>query len=101
MIEIRMDIGNVMMALAPYLEKKYGIVELNLDIYDDSTSIVDHNVWLEYHVKDPIVYKKHKNGKVVKDKWGHRVEDIHKTKWKNKTMEISDFELSFHIGEVD
>ena len=44
MIEIRMDINKVMMALAPYLEKKYGIVELNLDIYDNDTSIVDHNV---------------------------------------------------------
>ena len=47
------------------------------------------------------MYQKHKNGKVVKNKWGHKVEDIHKTKWKNKTMEISDYELSFHIGEVD
>ena len=101
MILIKIDMCHVMMALAPYLEKKYGITKLNLDIYDEETSIVDHSVWLDYHVKDPIVYKKHKNGKFVKNKWGHKVEDPDKTKWKNKCMEISDFELSFHIGEVE
>ena len=101
MIEVRIDMVIVMEALAPYLEKKYGIVGKNLNFYDDDTSVVDRMVWLEYHVKDPIVYQKHKNGKVVKNKWGHKVEDPDKTKWKNKTMEISEYEISFHIGEID
>lgn len=78
-MEIKLSIWEVETAITEYLNKEYG-----LDI-EESTRDTPMNL----EIKRPTyAYKKHKNGKFVKDKHGHKVFDYANTTYETDYEEM-------------
>ena len=77
--------------------RMYAKEKLGLDIPEDNISVHDYPS-IEY--RTPIyAYKKHKNGKEIKDKYGCRTVDWEKTKYKTQHIDFNDdAEITFYLG---
>jgi len=78
--------------------RMYAKEKLGLDIPEDSISVHDYPS-IEYRER-VFAYKKHKNGKEVKDKNGIREIDWDKTTYERKWIPFDDdAEITFYLGE--
>jgi hypothetical protein len=77
-VEVEVHYYEVVEALALYLKENYNM-DLDLDIYSENCVLSEGIVEVEYRELDP-VYKKHKNGRVVKNQYGHPIIDRKKSK---------------------
>ena len=77
-IEIKIHYYEVMEAIELYIKENHGL-NVDLDIYSGDCVLAEGIVEVEYRKLEP-VYKKHKNGKVVKNEYGHPVIDRKKSK---------------------
>lgn len=88
-MEIKLNSWDINEAIVDYLKKKH-----NLNI--DFTEMSDYPCFK--YTEREVVYKRHKNGKVKKDKDGMWLIDRDKTKYIPKYAEVSDDSyISFYI----
>jgi len=100
MIEIKIHSTDVMEAIAAYVKKQYGL-DTNLDVHSEDCAISEGVVMVDYKKLDR-VYKKHKNGRLVKGEYGHPVIDHEKSKLVDKWIEFDgSCEISFHLEEQE
>jgi len=93
-MEIKLGFYDIEEAIKLHLEKVYGFDNVNID-YDCSGFNIEVGEY-EY------VYKKHKNGKLKKDKNGYSILDNTKTKWIKKHFSFGECdELSFYVKEIN
>ena len=92
-MKITFDYYEVLEAMQLMLKEK-----LDMDIDLEDMSPHDYPS-VEYRV--PVyTYKKHKNGKEVKDELGFRIIDSGETKFKTKWIDFDDMaEISFYVGK--
>lgn len=89
-MEIKLDGWEIREALQGYIEEKY---KLEIDFSEMSSYPC-----FEYTERE-IVHKKHKNGKVKKNKHGMWIIDEDKTKWVTKHTDVYDeSSISFFIN---
>ena len=97
MIEIKIPSSTVMEAIEAYVKEQYNL-NVNLDIWSDDCLISEGVVLIDYKKLDP-VYKKYKNGRIVKGEYGHPVIDHKKSKLVDKWLEFDDScEITFHLN---
>jgi len=100
MIEIKIHQITVMKAIEAYVKKQHGL-NVNLDVWSDGCSISEGSVLIDYKKLDP-VYKKYKNGRIIKGEYGHPVIDHKKSKLVDKWIEFDgSCEISFHLEEQE
>jgi len=96
MLEIKIHSTDVMRAIEAYVKEQYGL-DTNLDVHSEDCAISEGVVMVDYKKLDR-VYKKHKNGKLVKDQNGHTITDWEKSKYINKWIAFDEScEISFHL----
>ena len=77
-IEVKIHYYEVVEAIELYIKENYNM-DLDLDIYSENCVLSEGIVEVAYHELEP-VYKKYKNGRVVKNQYGHPVIDRKKSK---------------------
>ena len=98
-MEIKLNFYLVMNALQKYLEDQYSL-KTNLDPYSENCSIADE-IFIEYMELEK-VYKKYRNGRIVKDKYGFPIIDREKAKYKTKYLSLDESAaITFHINNKE
>ena len=96
-IEIKIHSSIVMDAIEQYVKEQYGL-DADLDIHSENCAVSERVVIIDYKKLDP-VYKKYKNGRIVKGEYGHPVIDHKKSKLVDKFLEFDDScEITFHLN---
>jgi hypothetical protein len=97
-IEIKIHSSIVMHAIEQYVKEQYGL-DADLDIHSENCAVSEGVVMIDYKKLDP-VYKKYKNGRIVKDEYGgHPIIDYKKSKLVDKWLEFDDScEITFHLN---
>jgi hypothetical protein len=96
-IEVKIHYYEVVEAIELYIKENYNM-DLDLDIYSENCVLAEGIVEVEYHEIEP-VYKKHKNGKVVKSQHGHPVVDRENSKYAKKHVSFD--EAASFVFSVD
>ena len=96
-IEIKIHSSIVMDAIEQYVKEQYGL-DADLDIHSENCAVSEGVVLIDYKKLDP-VYKKYKNGRIIKGEYGHPVIDHKKSKLVDKWLEFDDScEITFHLN---
>ena len=77
-IEVEVHYYEVVEALELYLKENYKM-DVDFDIYSENCMLADGVFEVAYHELEP-VYKKYKNGRVVKNEYGRPIIDRKKSK---------------------
>jgi hypothetical protein len=94
-IEVEVHYYEVVEALQLYLKENYKL-DVDLDIYSEDCRLMD-DIEVAYHELEP-VYKKYKNGRVVKNEYGHPIIDRKKSKYVKKYISFDEgSSFTFHI----
>ena len=87
-IEVKIHYYEVVEAIELYIKENYNM-DLDLDIYSENCVLAEGIVEVEYRELEP-VYKKHKNGKVVKSQYGHPVVDRENSNYAKKHLDFDE-----------
>tara|TARA_Y100000592_G_scaffold27384_1_gene43506 strand:- start:323 stop:637 length:315 start_codon:yes stop_codon:yes gene_type:complete len=100
-MKIELSYFEIKDAIQEYLEKHHGL-SVNLDVYDSECQLEDGAMYIDYRERDK-VFKKYKNGKVVKNEYGNPVVDWELSKFVKKSISFDDTcDVSFWLkGESD
>jgi len=94
-IEVEVHYYEVVEALELYLKENYKM-DVDFDIYSEGCMLMD-GIEVAYHELEP-VYKKYKNGRVVKSEYGHPIIDRKKSKHVKKYISFDEgSSFTFHV----
>ena len=100
MIEIKIHSIDVMKAIEKYVKEQYGL-DTNLDIHSENCAVSEGVVMINYSKHVP-VYKKYKNGRIVKDEHGVPIVDYQKSNWEERWLEFDDScDINFHLNNKE
>ena len=87
-IEVKIHYYEVVEAIELYIKENYNM-DLDLDIYSENCMLADGVVEIAYYEQEP-VYKKYKNGRVVKNDYGHPIIDREKSEYVKKHLSFDE-----------
>tara|TARA_R100000988_G_scaffold101560_3_gene74720 strand:+ start:1965 stop:2276 length:312 start_codon:yes stop_codon:yes gene_type:complete len=87
-VEVKVHYYEVVEALELYLKENYKM-DVNLDIFSENCVLSEGIVEVEYRELDP-VYKKHKNGRMVKNQYGHPIIDYENSEYVKRHLSFDE-----------